>query len=144
MPKTCACWVGFDCCFAGDDDSCNDNGKTDETATPDRWIFTTAQCYLHWAIIYGAVILVNPCLGCKINNETMLSQKRESFPSRKLVPCRADRPCCCITISVIFIVTEDVTHVKSGCEISLDGIKLIQKFSVSGQKCQFFIKFCIK
>ena len=36
MPKTCACWVGFDCCFAGDDDSCNDNGKTDETATPDR------------------------------------------------------------------------------------------------------------
>ena len=36
MPKTCACWVGVGCCFAAADDICNDNGKTDETATPDR------------------------------------------------------------------------------------------------------------
>ena len=35
MPKTCACWVGFGCRFTADDDNCNDNGKTDETATPD-------------------------------------------------------------------------------------------------------------
>ena len=27
MPKTCACWVGFGCCFTADDDNCNDNGK---------------------------------------------------------------------------------------------------------------------
>ena len=55
-----------------------------------------------WSITYGAVLLFNPCLGCTINNETMLSQKRESFTSRKLIPCCPDRPGCCVTI---FIVT---------------------------------------
>lgn len=27
MPKTCACWVGFGCCFNVDDGNCYDNGK---------------------------------------------------------------------------------------------------------------------
>ena len=52
-----------------------------------------------------ALLIVNPYLGSKINNETMLSQKRDSFTSRKLIPCCPDRPGRCVTIDVILIVT---------------------------------------
>ena len=60
----------------------------------------------------------------------MLSKKRNSFTSRKLISCCPDRFGCCV-----------IDYVKSGSEFSLKEINLVQKCSILDQKCQFSSNF---